>query len=170
MLLLVDRGDLGVHDVADGEDLVGLRDAAVGDLGDVDQAVHTRHDLGEGAEGHQLHDAHSSDVADLVLALEALPGILVRVLVAQRDLVGVLVEVDHVHVDLVADRDDVRGLVDALPAQLGNVDHAVHAADVDERAVAGQALDDAVIALADLDLVPDAGDGLMAGLRGDLAD
>ena len=35
------------------------------------------------------------------------------------------------------------------------MDHAVHAADVDECAVAGQGLDGAVILLADLDLAPD---------------
>ena len=40
--------------------------------------------------------------------------------------------------------------------------HAVHAADVDERAVAGQGLDDAVILLADLDLAPDLLNGSLA--------
>ena len=57
LLLLVDSGDLGVHDLALGEDVTGLLDAAIGDLGDVDQAVHAGNDLGKSAEGHQLDDA-----------------------------------------------------------------------------------------------------------------
>ena len=57
LLLLVDGGDLRVHNLALGEDILGLVDAAVSNLGNVDQAVHAGHDLGKGAEGHQLDDA-----------------------------------------------------------------------------------------------------------------
>lgn len=42
VLLLVDGGDLRIDNVADGQDLIGLADAAVGDLGDVDQAIDAR--------------------------------------------------------------------------------------------------------------------------------
>ena len=59
------------------------------------------------------------------------------------------------NVDLVADLDDLGRILDAVPAQLGDMDHAVNAADIDERAVAGEGLDSAVVLLADLDLAPD---------------
>ena len=52
--------------------------------------------------------------------------------------------------------------MDAAPAQLGDVDHTINAADIDKCAVAGQGLDGAVILLADLDLVPDVLDALAA--------
>ena len=51
LLLLVDGSDLGVHDVALSQHVAGLLDAAIRDLGDVDQAVHTGNHLGKGAEG-----------------------------------------------------------------------------------------------------------------------
>ena len=66
-----------------------------------------------------------------------------------------LIEVDDVNVDLVADVQHVRRLVDAVPADLGNMHHAVDAADVNKRAVRGHGLDHALVMLADLDLVPD---------------
>ena len=55
--------------------VTGLVDAVVGDLGDVDQAVHTGHNLGKGAEGHQLDYADIGHVAGLILAGEHLPGV-----------------------------------------------------------------------------------------------
>ena len=60
--------------------------------------------------------------------------------------------------------------MDTAPAQLGDVDHAVDAADVDKRAVAGQGLDDALVLLADLDLIPDVLDALAALGLGNAAD
>ena len=53
--------------------------------------------------------------------------------------------------------------MDATPAELGHVDHAVNAADVDKCAVAGEGLDNAGVLLADFDLVPD-GLGALAAL------
>ena len=44
------------------------------------------------------------------------------------------VDVEHLDLDLVADRHHRRGVVDVLPGQLGHVDQAVHAAQVDEGA------------------------------------
>ena len=38
LLLLIHSGDLGIHDLALGQNVTGLLDAAIGDLGDVDQA------------------------------------------------------------------------------------------------------------------------------------
>ena len=41
LLLLVDSGDLGIHHLALGQNITGLLNAAVGDLGNVDQTIHT---------------------------------------------------------------------------------------------------------------------------------
>ena len=121
----------------------------------MDQTVHAGNDLSKRAEGHQLDDADVGHVADLVGVHEHIPGILGAVLHAERDLVLLGIEGENVHVEMIADRDDLGGILDAAPAQLGDVDHTVHAADIDEHAVAGHGLDHAVIVLADLDVGPD---------------
>ena len=136
----------------------------------MDQSVNTGQDLGKGAEGHELDNLDGSNTADLVLCGELSPGVAVGILVAQGDLALLAVEVDDVNVNLVAHGDDFGGLVDAAPAQLGHMDHAVDAADVHKCAVAGQGLDHAVVLLADLDLVPDGLGALAALSLGNAAD
>ena len=123
----------------------------------MDQAVHAGNDLSESAEGHQLDDADVGNVADLVGVHEHIPGVLGAILDAEGDLALLGVEGDDVHVEVIADGDDLGRVLDAAPAQLGDVNHAVHAADVDEHAVRGHGLDNAVIVLADLDAFPDGG-------------
>ena len=59
---------------------------------------------------------------------------------------------DH-DLDLVVDLDHVAGVVDAAPGHVGDVQQAVDAAQVDERAEVGDVLDLALAELADLDLV-----------------
>ena len=80
------------------------------------------------------------------------------------------IERDDEDVDLVADLDDFGRVLDAVPAQLGDMNHAVNAADIDERAVAGQGLDRAMVLLADLDLAPNLLLGSLALLSGDGTD
>ncbi len=45
LLVIVDSGDLCINDIADGQDILGLADTAVGDLGNVDQTVNTGENL-----------------------------------------------------------------------------------------------------------------------------
>ena len=52
----VDVDDLHIYSLTLGEHVLGLADAAVSDLGNVDQAVHAGQNLSEGTEGHQLDD------------------------------------------------------------------------------------------------------------------
>ena len=123
----------------------------------MDQTVHTGNDLSEGAEGHQLDDAHVGNVADLVGVHEHVPGVLGAILDAEGNLALLGIEGDDVHVEVIADGNDLGGVLDAAPAQLGDVNHAVHAADVDEHAVRGHGLHDTVVVLADLDAFPNGG-------------
>ena len=51
----------------------------------------------------------------------------------QRDPLAVHVDVEHLDGDLVADRDDLRRMVDVLPGQLGDVHQAVDPTEVDKR-------------------------------------
>src|SRR5206468_1819368 len=70
----------------------------------------------------------------------------------QRDPLAVHVDVEHLDRDLLADLDDLAGVVDVLPGQLGDVHEAVDAAEVDERAEVDDRGDDALADLALLQL------------------
>ena len=74
------------------------------------------------------------------------------------------VDVEHLHVDLVADGDDRAGVVDVLPRQLADVDEAVHAAEVDERAEADDRRHRALADLAELEVGEELVARLLLGL------
>ena len=57
--------------------------------------------------------------------------------------------------DSIADLQHIAGLLNALPAELGHMNHAIDAADVHKCTVRGEGLDGTFILLADFDLVPD---------------
>ena len=131
--LEVDVDDLHPELFARRDDLLGRLDVVRGHLGDVHQTLDAFADLDERAERHELGDPAVDELADLVAVGELLPRVLLRRLERERDALAGEVDVEHLHGDLVADLDDRRRVVDVLPRQLGDVDEAVHAAEVDER-------------------------------------
>ena len=52
----------------------------------------------------------------------------------ERDALALAVDVQHFDLDLLADLEHLRGVVDVAPRQLGDVDQPVHAVEVDEGA------------------------------------
>ena len=112
-------------------------------LRDVDEALDAVADLDERAEGHELGDPAVDELADPVAPGELLPRILLGGLEREADALPVEVDVEDLDGDLVADGDDRAGVVDVLPGQLGDVDEAVHAAEVDEGAEVDDARHDA---------------------------
>ena len=79
-----------------------------------------------------------------IAARQADPRILAQLLHAERDAVLFLVELEDLRRDFVADREHFRRVLDAAPREVGDVQQAVDAAQVDERAVIGDVLDDAL--------------------------
>ena len=142
----------------------------ISDLRNVDQAVNARYDLSECTERHELEDLNLSNRADVVLGLEYVPRIVLLALVAEGDLLVFLIQTDNEYLYLVANRNDLGRVLDAAPGQLGDVNHAVHAADVYECAVGSQGLNGAVVLVADLDGVPDLLSSSLASLSLDLTD
>ena len=57
---------------------------------------------------------------------------------------GLVVDLDDAHLDLLADRQHLARMVDAPPGDVGHVQEAVDAAEIDERAIIGEVLDRAV--------------------------
>ena len=82
--------------------------------------------------------------ADRILAFDALPRIVEQLLHAERDAVRLVVDLDDLDLHLLADIEHFGRVIDAPPGDIGDVQQSVDAAEVDERAVVGDVLDDAV--------------------------
>ena len=86
-----------------------------------------------------------------IFELDAFPRIGLELLHAEGDALGLRVEADHLHLDVLADVQRLGGMVDAPPGDVGDVQQAVDAAQIDEGAVVGDVLDHAVEDLAFLE-------------------
>ena len=143
--LLVDLEDHHFDFVAQLDDL-GRMDVLVGPVhfGDVHQAFDALLDLDERTVVGEVGDLAEQAGAGRVTAGDADPRIFAQLLHAQRDAVLLLVELEHLGGDFVADVEHFRRVTHAAPGQVGDVQQAVDAAEVDERAVVGDVLDDAL--------------------------
>ena len=112
------------------------------------QAFHTLFDLGKAAVVGEVGDGGLHARAFRVAAGDFDPRIVAQLLHAQADAVLLAVELEDLDLDLVAHVDHLGRMANALPGHVGDVQQAVHAAEVDERAVVGEVLDDALDALA----------------------
>src|SRR4029079_14247343 len=117
--------------------------------GDVHQALDAFLELAERAVGHDVDDGRLVGRADGVLGLDVLPGAGVLLLEAQGDLFLVLVDLQDLDLDLLVDLEHLAGVVYAAPGHVGDVQQAVDAAQVDERAEVGDLLDGPLDDLAD---------------------
>ena len=151
----VDLEDLHADDVALVDDLARVLDVVVGQLGDVHQALDAVQDLDERAERDDLRDLALELVAQVVGVDDPLPRILLGLLETQGDALAVAVDVEHLDRHDVADREDLRRVVDVRPGKLGDVDQAVDAVEVDERAEVDDVGDRALHDLAGLQPVED---------------
>ena len=95
--------------------------------------------------------------AHRVLGFHAVPRVGLQLLHAERDALGVGVDLDDLHLDRVAHRQHLARVDDALPAHVGDVQQAVDAAQVHERAVVGDVLDHAFADFAFLQLADQLG-------------
>ena len=103
--------------------------------------------------GTSLVTLPGCDLTDRVGAGEDLPRVLLGRLERQRDALAVEVDLEDLDGDLLADLDDLAGVLDVLPRELGDVHEAVHAAEVDERAEVDDRGHDALADLALLEVV-----------------
>src|ERR1700741_2230588 len=113
-------------------------------LGDVDQALDARLQLHEGAVVGDVGDTAMEARTQRVLRLDALPRIIEQLLHAERDAVRLVVDLDDLDLHRLADGQNLGRMVDAAPGDIGYVQQAVDAAEVDESTVVGDVLDHAV--------------------------
>ena len=150
MPLGVERDDLELERLALVDDVARVGDALVGQLADVDQALEPVADADERAEVDELGDRAVDDVADLEVGDRGVPRVGLEAADRQADPAALVVDVDDLGLDLLADLVAGLGVVDLVPRELALVDEAVDAAEVDEHAERGDRADRAGDLLADL--------------------
>src|SRR6185503_2724620 len=97
---------------------------------------------------------------------DVLPGIGLQLLQAERDALALPVDVEDLHLELLADLHHFGRVRHAAVAHIGDVQQAVHAAQVDEGAEVGDVLHDAFAYLGDRQLLhQDVALGLALGLE-----
>ncbi len=143
-LVLVDLEDHDFDLVAQRDDLAG-GDVLVGPvhLGDVHQALDAGLELDERAVVGDVRDLAEHARAWRVAAGHAHPRVVAHLLEAQRHAVLLGVELEDLGGDLLAGLHHLARVADTAPGHVGDVQQAVDAAEVHERAVLGDVLDDA---------------------------
>src|ERR1022692_2100737 len=112
-------------------------------VADVDQSVDSVFDFDEGAEVGQVADFAFHHRAHREFLMQTLPGIRLQLLQAQADAALLRIYVQHYGLNLVANIDQLGGVLHALgPSHLADVYQPFDALlQLDERAVVGQILD-----------------------------
>ncbi len=121
----------------------------------MDQAFDAGLELDERTVVGDVGHAASELGFDWVFGGNAFPGIGLELLHAQRNTMAFLIDADDLDLDGLADRQDFVGVVDAAPCDVGDVQQAVDAAEINERTVIGDVLDDAFDHLALFELLDD---------------
>ncbi len=141
----IDFEDLHFDFLRGRDDLAGMHVLlGPGHFGDVDQAFDARLQFHERAVVGDVGDAALEAGADRILGLDALPRIVEQLLHAERDAVRLVVDLDDLHLHRLADIEHFGRVIDAAPRDVGDMQQAVDAAEIDEGAVIGDVLDHAV--------------------------
>ena len=119
-----------------------------GHFRDVHQPLDSRLQLHEGAVIGDVGHAALMHRADRELAFHGIPGVFLQLLHTQADAVRVLVDLDDLHLDRLADRQYLGRMVHPPPGHVGHVQKPVHTAKVHKGTVFGDVLDHAVNDLA----------------------
>src|SRR3954453_12821107 len=141
----IDFEDLD-FDFLRGRDDLARMDVLLGPrhFGDVDQAFDARLQFDERAVVGDVGDAALEPRADRELDLDPVPRIVQQLLHAERDAVGFVVDLDDLHLHGLADGQNLGRVIDPAPGDVGDMQQAVDAAEVDERTIIGDVLDHAV--------------------------
>src|SRR5215469_1938522 len=114
----------------------------------MDQALDAGLELDERSIVGDVGDASLEAGGDREFGLDALPGIIKQLLHAERDAVRLVIDLDDLDLDLLANVEDFGRMVDAAPGDVGDMQEPVNAPEIDERPVVGDVLDDPVDDLA----------------------
>ena len=145
LLVLVDAKHDGLDVLAGLEHLGGLVNAlGPGQFADVNQSLDPGFQLDKCAVRHEVDHLAGHLAADGVFLLNLVPWVGLFLFQAEADALAFLVDVEHDHLEFLAGRQHLRGVRDAAPAHVGDVQQAVEAVQVDECAEVGEVLDGAL--------------------------
>ena len=116
----------------------------------MDQALDAGFDLDERAVRHDVDDLAVDLAALRILRDHVIPRIAGLLLEAEGDALLLLVDADDDDFEFLTDRKHYGRMRDPAPGDIGDVQQAVHAAEVDERAEVGDVLDHALAQVVDL--------------------
>src|ERR1043166_5223773 len=122
-------------------------------LGDVHEAFDSRLELDERAVVRDRHDLALHARADRILRGDVLPRVRLQLLQGARKALALPVDVENLDLELLADLHHLARVRHAAVAHVGDVQQAVDAAEIDERAEVGDVLDDALAHLIDRQLL-----------------
>ena len=106
----------------------------------MDQAIHARGDLDESAELGQPDDLATDAIALLQVRQSRGPGVWRQLLQAQRDLAAFAVELENLHLQLLANSEQVGGFFHPLPTHFGHMQQTIDTREqLDESAELSQA-------------------------------
>ncbi|KPW29715.1 hypothetical protein ALO95_05579 [Pseudomonas syringae pv. antirrhini] len=141
--LFVDVQNHNFHFVANLNDFRRV-DVLVGPVhfGNVYQAFHAFFQLCEAAVVGQVGNTRGNAGAFRVASLDSNPWVFTQLLQTQGNTIALAIVLQNLHIDLVANVDDFRWMLDTLPGHVGDVQQAIDATQIDECAVIGEVLDD----------------------------
>ena len=117
----------------------------------MDQPLDPRLQFDKGAVIGDVGDAAAELGAGRIFQIDAFPRVGFELLHAERDALRLGVEADHLHLDVLPDVERLGGMIDPPPGDVGDMQQTVDPAEIDEGAVVGDVLDDAVEDLAFLE-------------------
>src|SRR5262249_19923961 len=110
----------------------------------VNEALDAGLELDERAVVGDVGDAPLETGADRIFRLDALPGVILQLLHAEGNTVGLVIDLDDLDLHLLPDVEHLGRMIDTAPGDVGDVEEPVDAAEVHEGAVVGDVLDHAV--------------------------
>ena len=111
---------------------------------DVDKPFNTGFKLNECTVFSDVGDAARKLRTHWIIGDSGFPRIAFKLLHTKRDTLRIFVDADNLHLNRIADCDDFAWVRNALVADVGYVKQAINSAQINERAVISDILDDAV--------------------------
>ena len=118
----------------------------------MNQTFNTVFDLNEATVVRNVRDLAEHTRMRRVATCEILPRIITELLHAKRNTLALAIELEDLDVDFLTNVHNLGRMLDALPGHIGDVQQTVDATEIDERAVIGEVLDDALDRVAFLQL------------------